>query len=155
MGEQYLCKAKRLDNGEWIKGYLVPLGKKSFSDPDQYGMIEKAIPVGSQNNPVLYNMYIIEVDPQTVCWCVGLPDKNSKEAFEGDIIRTPVGIARIIWNAGSNPYNSRIVAGFEAVFMDKESDDLYRHDAGYWLGRGTLIGNIFDNPELLGEQEAE
>ena len=149
MGEQYLCRAKRIDNGEWIKGHLVPLGKKSFSDPDQYGIIEKAIPVGSKNNPVLYNMHIIEIVPQTICRRVELTDKRGKEAFENDLIKTPVGIAKIAWNTGPNLYNNRFDAGFIAVFVDEESNDLYRHDIGYWLKRGTLIGNIFDNQELI------
>ena len=36
--------------------------------------------------------------------------------------------------------------GFYMDFMDKE---YYRPELGYWAEKSVVIGNIFDNPELL------
>lgn len=67
-----LCKAKRLDNGEWVEGYYV------HNAAGQHMM------VGGCHD----KSYIMtEVDPSTVCRYTGLPDKHGTEAFVGDIIR--------------------------------------------------------------------
>ena len=42
---EILFRGKRIDNGEWIYGYLVELGKESFSDIERYGICNKAIPI--------------------------------------------------------------------------------------------------------------
>ena len=51
MDDRYLFKAKRIDNGEWVQGYL-------------YGIWEKRYILWGMTNDVP-NM--IEVDPSTIC----------------------------------------------------------------------------------------
>lgn len=133
MDNRYLYRAKRIDNGKWVEGYL-------------YGIWEKRYILWGMTNDVP-NM--TEVDPSTICQCTAVPDKNSKIAYENDIIKTPVGYAKIVWNCSPSPTDNHINVGFEVVFLNATANDNYRHDLGYWIGKSEVIGSVFDNPELL------
>lgn len=60
MEDRYLFKAKRVDNGEWVQGYL-------------YGIWEKGYILWGMTNDV---PDMIEVEPSTICQCTGLKDDN-------------------------------------------------------------------------------
>lgn len=130
MEDRYLFRAKRKDNGEWTEGNLLKRwdGLWIFTIDEKFADL---------------------IIPSTICQCTGMPDKNRKIAYEHDIIKTPVGNAKIIWNCSPSPIDNHINVGFEVVFLDAIANDNYRHDLGYWIGKSEVIGNIFDNPELL------
>ena len=84
---------------------------------------------------------ILEVDPETVCECTGLEDKNGMLIFEGDVVEgsdfaAEDGYGRIIWDTDT----ARFAIVGESLICD--FDNYY----GYEL---EIIGNIHDNPELL------
>ena len=124
MEDRYLFKAKRLDNGEWVQGYL-------------FGIWEKRYILWGMTNDIP-NM--IEVDPSTICQCTGLKDKNGKLIWENDIIKCKFGIAVAVWD--KSEWRIKWV-----------KDNIWRKDLHYWVvednQRTEVIGNIFDNPELL------
>lgn len=135
MNDRYLYRAKRTDNGEWVEGFLMDDNyiNTPFNDNDVGGRFD---------DPV-------EIDPSTICQCTAMPDKNRKIAYEHDIIKTPVGNAKIAWSCSKSPTDNHINVGFEVVFFDAIANDNYRHDLGYWIGKSEVIGSVFDNPELL------
>ena len=139
MNDRYLYRAKRKNWRElpkemwWVQGYL-------------YGIWERRYILWGMINDV---PDMIEVDPSTICQCTGMPDKNSKVAYEHDIIETPVGNAKIAWSCSKSPTDNHINVGFEVVFLDAIANDNYRHDLGYWIGKSEVIGSVFYNPELL------
>lgn len=82
-----LCRAKRLDNGEWVEGNLI----RSFDAEDGWKAI--IIPTtdsdmftgpGAKQDLGFENWY--RVDPDTVCHCLGMTDNNKQLIFEKDIV---------------------------------------------------------------------
>ncbi len=79
----------------------------------------------------------------------GLYDRNRLQIYEGDIIRSCVGeLAEVIYLCGKN------ICGFTVKVIPQEGYSRYgwiRND-GEW-GNVEVIGNVYENPELLKESE--
>ena len=131
MENRYLFRAKRIDNGEWVVGNY----QHRF---DLLGNGEHYIFSSKNHNSWEY----AEVDPSTICQCTGLRDKNGKMIWENDIIRCGECTTYVSWNM---KYASWVLT---------KSDWIYHHFFGESQNPEDceVIGNIFDNPELL-EQE--
>lgn len=119
MREILFC-GKRIDNGEWVLGFLAFDGVN-----EDYYINDR------------------EVDPTTVGQYTGLQDKNGKRIFEGDICRnTKTGeIVSVKWHG--------TMAGFVWNKRKENSHlsdfgELFRVYDKY-----EVIGNIHDNPELM------
>ena len=84
--------------------------------------------------------YELVVGNTEVMQYTGLLDKNGKEIYEGDIIKLESGSFRtIVFHEGCFWFT-------EDVDMEKEAN---RHPAFMNLGPYEIIGNIYENPELL------
>ena len=131
MEDRYLFKAKRTDNGEWVEGALF--------NGESHCIIGQEIKFSPYTE---HECKIVgyEVDRDTICQCTGLKDKNGKLIWENDIIKCKFGIAVAVWD--KSEWRIKLV-----------KDNIWRKDLHYWAvednQRTEVIGNIFDNPELL------
>lgn len=139
-------RGKRIDNGEWIYGDLI-------IDEDRYYI---CLQVNDNIKRDDYEVYMIEVDPNTIGQYTGLHDKNGKEIYEGDIVDIDNNVALTfgVKARGKIQY----VGGMFLVSDGKNISIVHSlfilTDTNYNL-RGEVIGNIYDNPELLEVQNEQ
>ena len=129
MEDRYLFKAKRVDSGEWMQGYL-------------YGIWEKRYILWGMTNDIP-NM--IEVDPSTICQCTGLKDKNGKLIWENDIVRDAHGNFYAVFYQ-NNYYRFSWICVKSDVFLVGAMWNLW----SFHSFEVEVIGNTFENPDLLG-----
>lgn len=124
MKREILFRGKRLDNGEWVEGYVVsyPSGKmeihKRCTEPPDI-------------------LLVCGIAPETVCQYTGLIDKNGRKIFEKDILSFSAYGENFRGDVRFIKGSFTVWCGKCAPFLD---DALKRHSA-------TVIGNIIDTPE--------
>ena len=79
--------------------------------------------------------FAFEVRPDTICQCTGLKDKNGKLIWENDILKYDWVRTRVDFIKYAPP-----------IFT-------YSQSMRWNLQQDEVIGNIFDNPELLESEE--
>ena len=129
---EILFRGKRIDNGEWVEGFYnhIPCGR-FLCDEHCIQTIKQDGRIGQ-----LYDVYDSTVEQFT-----GLNDKNGKKIFEGDIVASQ-------WCRGvvcCGEFNCSCCDGVYGWYFygaDIREYDMYE-----------VIGNIHDNPELLGGTE--
>ncbi len=134
MKDRYLSKAKRPDNGEWVVGYIVRYG---YTGKEKYYIVPG----------YASDLYAIKIDPDTICQCTGLKDKNGNLIWENDICnyynpedKDGIGIIKngyVLWIDGTISMKHKMTPLFYLQCKDE------------W----EVIGNIFDNKELLESEE--
>ena len=125
---EILFKAKTI-NGNWVNGLLANKNDKWYIS-------------NKTGSPFAY-----DVRPETICQLTGLCDKNGKKIWENDIL-----MAHLDESYPENATYETVewgVAGWvthEAGSTDREYLDEFD------LEHFEVVGNIFDNPELLQEE---
>ena len=139
MEDRFLFRGKRIDNGEWVQG--VP----SYGED---GKIEE-IEVWDGEDITFYSVF-----PGTICQCTGLKDKNGKLIWENDIVKCVDEDNDIEFTAiieFGNP-NGLYSWGYQLQHIKGDEPNL---DILLWVDMEEagatckVIGNKFDNPELL------
>ena len=134
MEDRYLFKAKTC-RGDWVQGFLASKNGKWY--------------IGNKaGRPLAF-----EIRPETICQCTGLKDKNDELIWENDIVKRNFYL-----------YSS------EAKYEEKENCGIVKYDKEYarfgyqcsvfaMLSESKkhdtieVIGNIFDNKELVESEE--
>ena len=127
MKDRCLFKAK-ICNGEWVAGFL-------HCKNDKWYISNKA---GSP--------FAFEVRPDTICQCTGLKDKNGKLIWENDVVG--------FWDTYSTENGQAEMDCIGKVVWDDETisfqvTNRLSSESYEVLDECSVIGNIFDNPQLL------
>lgn len=176
MSDRYLCKAKRTDNREWVEGNLV---WSEDADEEYRAVIipktKSNMFISSNEEDLGFETWYL-VDPETVCQYTGLHDgtrweelsekeqqqfssewnyekdrKNQKEDWNGKKIWEN-DIVETVYDGKLNPNYVVVWDKDDLGFLASNGEEHYKTNCEY-LGccdEIIVIGNIFDNPELLG-----
>ena len=132
---EILFRGKRIDNGEWVEGYLFLITKHSVQQKSLIPCIQVIYP----NN---LNHISYEVIPESVGQFTGRQDssKIGNEVFEGDIIENcDTKLLEVVyWNEDESAWFCKYTDGNRTVSLSDSLGNL-----------NEVIGNIHDNPELL------
>lgn len=132
---EILFKAKRIDNGEWVEGYyqkrycLSDNEESLIFHVDSYKVWEYA-----------------EIVPETLCQFTGLCDKNGNKIWENDILMAHLD------ESYPEDVTYETVEWGVAGWVGRETGSTDREYLGEFdLEDYEVVGNIFDNKELLQE----
>ena len=133
-----IWRGKRINNiehnGEWVEGVLYPVKYTGSTIPGGTDYYIIAYPSGGGRAQ-------IQVDPATLGKCIGRCDKNNKPIFENDIVKTKYGrLCLVVW------FQSPQFIGFDLKPLEDKNPAPTKYDLFDCL---EVIGNKFDNPELL------
>ena len=150
---EILFRGKRLDNGDWVEGYLYehepPLvgivSEKDEPEASKWFIARTGFADWNMPRPV----ELVEVDPSTVGQYTSLKDKNGKRIFEGDVLKRyyddlyadDAVIEHVVW------FNNGWCAN-DVTNMTYEAYSIFKDDV---IPYAEIIGNIHDNPEFLKE----
>ena len=130
---EILFRGKRVDNSEWVYGFLTCM---NYID-----VFTQKVCYDGEEELKYCTVEHCQVDAHTVGQYTGLTDKNGKKIFEGDILLKGFEKVLVKWNANQCRWgiysNNYEICGFN------ESTQ------GYF----EVIGNIYDNSELLEVEE--
>ena len=137
---EILFKAKRVNNGEWVEGYYLR---------DQYHIGGKDI-IFYRKDSDRFTVYTDRIDIETLCQFTGLCDKNGKRIWENDIV----------FVTDENDCSGQISTGIgDVIFIEgmwyidgRPQEGLYDINKVFQI---EVIGNAFDNQELLQEESNE
>lgn len=176
---EILFKAKRKNWKElpkedwWVEGYYCKIDETTYCVEEDY----KRFPVPTHHYILqetmtdwgLPNRFLqFEIDPNTLCQYTGLTDKSGRKIWENDIVKFDDEIWSSSYTSCGMEYDSYETENYGVVgYCDYsakydftkykynenqvEADLHENHDIEFaeFLKEHEVIGNIFDNPELL------
>lgn len=165
MNDRFQYRAKDVKTGEWRYGYYteLPCGLGSSGVNGEYADTDAFILNYTKKQSALYSnaepheVVVGEqykIDEKTLSQCTGLKDKNKKLVYEGDIVR--------IFNTKANFEEIRLVTFKACAFQFNLPNSMWvdkplycwaiNYQNRYKHIEFEVIGNIYENPELLEEQ---
>lgn len=178
---EILFRGRRVDNGEEVEGSLLQGKQADYDANGKYiglkdcaiivlssGLLsmnldycgECAIPYDTANS--------FEVVPETIREFTGLTDRNGKKIFEGDILSITTTVKGDWVKDDNGNYKETTRIDYAVVQEDKNTcgyklkvyhNGKYKRISKFTLThiyryyKAEVIGNVYDNPELLEEKK--
>ena len=118
---------------------------KWMCDVTNISFDSKFVDICQQGDTERYTEMSVEFDEITLMQSTGLKDKNGKEVFVGDIIKCTRGCPHEVYL--EKEYGGTYIGGMPAIYLKGLL-------SGYaWTEHEEVIGNIYENPELLEDKE--
>lgn len=137
-------RGKRIDNGQWVYGqyFKTPLTDENSGTTPDAGWFFLS---GEHRHCIAQNVVSFVIDVKTLGQYTGLKDKNGKEIYEEDRFRSHHSAWKSI---GTIKY----IDGWFKVVWDEPNYGCLNSVIRIQADQGEVIGNIWENPELLGEK---
>lgn len=143
MNREIKFRGKMIPENEWIFGTIlrIPAPPVCFgkSETDKY-YIQFPDPRYMPDWNMPYKMVQGEVNPDTIGQYTGLHDKNGKEIYEGDIVKIKYRDEDI----------GKVIYEHNGFSIDVTNMNKNYGRVSFVNNFMEVIGNIYDNPELLG-----
>lgn len=145
MSREIKFRGKRIDNGEWVCGGYTENDGKAFivvrtryiPDTRDWDTVEYY-----ENNPC-YHLTMIDVDPDTVGQYIGVDDKNGREIYNWDVVRTNSSLlCKVVW------FSSPQYQGWDLEPIESKNPAPKKRELWSDL---EVIGNVYENADLLKE----
>lgn len=167
MEDRYLFRGKRIDTGEWVKGHLI-------TDETDDSKCFIGYVIGTDEDGIPHDLDVVQVEPSTICQYTGLSDNDGELIFENDIVDFlgHRGIVKFECGSFGIAYEKHIdwdeiqanimpITGCENTLYACKNDNYISLWETYWnfndeedsLNTVEVVGNVFDNPELLESEE--
>ena len=145
MSREILFRGKDVNTDEWVYGSCL-FGVNYFGENEVY-IYPKTVTIDSRGCTENYAGLL--VDSETVGQWTGLVDKNGNGVFEGDILSI---------EGSKEKYDVCMEVVFKdfqwkCIVRNRKSFMSYFHRLENNPDKYEIIGNIWDNPELLKERE--
>ena len=134
---EILFKAKRICDGEWVEEYYLR---------DQYHLRGKDI-IFYRKDSDRFTVYTDRINIETLCQFTGLYDKNGNKIWENDILMAhldescPEDMTYEIVEWGIAGWVTHEAGSIDRQYLDEFDTEYFE-----------VVGNIFDNKELLQEE---
>ena len=154
---EILFRGRLVDGGGWVVGCLL---RGTYIIPTE---VEFEVDIGWKGtSSTLEHVAAYDVDPDTVGQFAGMTDKNGKLIYEGDLMKCSYNEIYdfAIYVVGFNDGAFAHVKCLSLHHKENGYEDISRVGYSYNshltqndTGKCEVIGNVHDNPELLGANQ--
>lgn len=133
---EIIFRGKYYRTGEWVYG--IPVKESLIGSDDAY--FPQIIP---ERNGIHRSIDRVSVVEETIGQYTGLTDKNGARIFEGDILQNYTKTRTFIveWSESCGMFALKEINDNDSDFCDYDGFEL------------VIVGNVFDNPDLIGGAE--
>ena len=129
MNREILFRGKRIDTGEWAEGFYCGGNERKTLRPCIFVYIPDRQSYDCQ-----------DIIPETVGQYTGLKDIHGVKIFEGDIVCYDGSCHKVV-------FESRNGTGYFGIVVGENETWGFGHSTPAYMM--AVVGNIYDNPDLL------